>query len=178
MAIDDLDKLMFRLQLSGRGLFINESDFPDQLTKKNEEDAGLDIKAVLIGEDVETVIYGPTGETYLTDVREIVIPAKGRACINAMVRTKITEGHYGKLASRSGLSKRFGLEVGAGTVDAGYRGLISVVLHNHGFYDYVVLNGDKIAQLITIKIDSNPYIEVSDLDVTERGSGGFGSSGR
>jgi dUTP pyrophosphatase len=174
---DDLDKLLLSLKMNYSGQFINKSGFPDQLSKKNEKDAGLDVKAVLRGEDIETIIYGPTGAIYVKDVDSIVIPAKGRACINAMIITKVPDGAYGQLASRSGLSRDYGIEVGAGVIDLSYRGLISVVLFNHGFNDYVVKHGHKIAQLITIKIDMNPYIEVDQLSETDRGSNGFGSSG-
>jgi deoxyuridine 5'-triphosphate nucleotidohydrolase len=176
--MDDIDRILMNLITADNGLYINGSGFPDQLSKKNKFDAGLDVKAVLQGIGIETVIYGPTGETYAVDVEDIIIPAKGRACINACIITQIPEDCYGQLASRSGLSKNYGLEVGAGVIDSSYRGLISVVLFNHGFQDYTVKHGQKIAQLITIKINNNPYIQVSELGDSTRGSNGFGSSGR
>ena len=179
MNIEQLDKVMI---LTSAGEFVNHSGFTDQLTKKNEKDAGLDVKAVLNGKDiderVETIIYGSAGEVYVYDVDEVIIPPKGRIFVQVMINIAVPDGCYGRLASRSGLSRNFGIEIGAGTIDIPYRGLVGVVLHNHGFYPYLVKHGDKICQLITTKIDLRPYVEVKSLDETTRGVKGFGSSGR
>jgi dUTP pyrophosphatase len=85
---------------------------------------------------------------------------------------------YGRLAPRSGLALRYGLDVGAGVVDASYRGPVSIVIFNHLDEDYEVKIGDRIAQLI-LEVIITPDIElVDDLDNTDRGSKGFGSSGK
>ena len=86
-------------------------------------------------------------------------------------------GLYARIAPRLGLALKRFIDVGAGVVDADYRGEVGVVLFNHGDQDFQVKMGDRIAQLILEKIDTPPVKEVHDLDDTVRGSGGFGSTG-
>jgi hypothetical protein len=75
------------------------------------------------------------------------------------------------------LTVKKGIQVGAGVVDADYRGPVSVVLFNLGDDDLIVQPGDRIAQLILEQIVMAPVEEVDELDVTVRGDGGFGSTG-
>ena len=90
---------------------------------------------------------------------------------------KLECGFYGRVASRSGLSFNHGIEVGAGVLDADYRGEVKINLHNHSDDEYTVNAGDRVAQLI-IENANSPGIEVvADLDQTERGENGFGSTG-
>lgn len=84
---------------------------------------------------------------------------------------------YVRVAPRSGLAVRQGLDVLAGVIDSGYRGKVKVILQNNGEDDYEVKKGDKIAQLIMEKIYTSPVEVVEDLDDTDRGEGGFGSTG-
>ena len=81
------------------------------------------------------------------------------------------------LAPRSGLAWKNHLDVGAGVVDADYRGNVGVVLFNHGDTDFEVAPGDRIAQLILEKVDMAVVEEVAELPDTARGAGGFGSTG-
>ena len=69
------------------------------------------------------------------------------------------------------------IDVGAGVVDYDYRGNVGVVLFNHSEEDFVVSKGDRIAQLILERISMAPAKEVQELDETDRGAGGFGSTG-
>jgi deoxyuridine 5'-triphosphate nucleotidohydrolase len=80
-------------------------------------------------------------------------------------------------APRSGLAAKFGIDVGAGVIDADYRGNIGVVLFNFSDSDFTIKKGDRIAQLICEKIEMADLIEEEKLDETVRGSNGFGSSG-
>ena len=75
------------------------------------------------------------------------------------------------------LPSRSSLTLGAGVVDADYRGEVGVILFNHGDQDFEVKMGYRIAQLILEKIDTPPVEDVQGLDDTIRGSGGFGSNG-
>ena len=84
---------------------------------------------------------------------------------------------YGRIAPRSGLAWKKHIDVGAGVIDADYRGNVGVVLFNHGEEDLQVKRGDRIAQLILEKISYADIVEVDDLDATARGDGGFGSTG-
>lgn len=81
------------------------------------------------------------------------------------------------VAPRSGLAWKHSIDVGAGVVDADYRGPVGVILFNHSDVDFEVKVGDRIAQLIVEKIVTPQVVEVDDLDATVRGAGGFGSTG-
>jgi dUTP pyrophosphatase len=75
------------------------------------------------------------------------------------------------------LAFKYGIQVGAGVVDSDYTGEIKVILFNHGAYDFTIKTGDRIAQLIFERIFTNELQEVEELVETERGAGGFGSTG-
>lgn len=107
----------------------------------------------------------------------LTIPPRGSAIIGTGMRISVPEGCVGLLWSRSGLSVKYKVEVGAGCIDAGYTGEIKVHLYNHGDDGFIVLKGDRIAQLITMPINLSEYEVVDALDATDRGDGGFGSTG-
>lgn len=90
----------------------------------------------------------------------------------------IPEGCYGRVAPRSGLAIKFAIDVGAGVVDADYRGNLSILLFNFAPQEFNLKKGDRVAQLICEKILRPELEEVEKLDETERGDKGFGSSGR
>lgn len=97
--------------------------------------------------------------------------------INTGVHVGIPEGHVGMLKSKSGLMVRYGLQ-NEGVIDAGYTGAIVVKLYNWGERDIMIEKGDKISQLVILPIIT-PEVELVDvLSETERGSNGFGSTGR
>ena len=91
----------------------------------------------------------------------------------------IPEGTYARIAPRSGLAVKKGINTGAGVVDYDYRGEVGVVLFNHGTEDFEVAAGDRVAQLILERIATPQVVEVAEggLDETERGAGGYGSTG-
>jgi dUTP pyrophosphatase len=84
-----------------------------------------------------------------------------------------------QIRSRSGLALKHGVVVlnSPGTIDADYRGEIGVVLINHGDHPFVVLNGDRIAQMVISYAPMAQFTEVNKLTDTERGDGGFGRTG-
>lgn len=90
----------------------------------------------------------------------------------------IPNGYFGLIAGRSGLAFKNSITTFMGIVDSDYRGTIGVLLFNHGAEDYHVKAGDRIAQLILIPYYLGPAIEVKELTDTERGSKGFGSTGK
>ena len=90
---------------------------------------------------------------------------------------EIPIGYYGRVAPRSGLAFKNGIDTLAGVIDAGYRGEIAVIIINHGKEDFKIEKGNRIAQMIFEKIDQAEFEEVEELNITERGDGGFGSSG-
>jgi deoxyuridine 5'-triphosphate nucleotidohydrolase len=86
-------------------------------------------------------------------------------------------GTYGRVAPRSGLALKHGIDVGAGVIDEDYRGNVGVILFNHSDVDFIVAAGDRVAQLILEKIETPDVEVVDDLSETVRGGGGFGSTG-
>jgi dUTP pyrophosphatase len=106
-----------------------------------------------------------------------IIKRTGSYLVSTGIAVKIPIGYYGRVASRSGLAVKNGLEVGAGVIDSDYRGEVKVLLRNLGSQPFEFKSGDRIAQLIIEKIETPDVEEVIDLDVTDRGAGGFGSTG-
>jgi len=125
-------------------------------TRNNPTDAGLDLYS---------------SETSLIRGRE------WRA-ISAGISISIPDGYYARIAPRSGLAYKHGLDVFAGVVDSGYRGEIKVILYNAGEKDYLVNEGDKVAQLIIEKCYLWDIIIVNELGQSNRGDRGLGSSGK
>lgn len=126
------------------------------LTRNKRLDAGQDVKAS----------------------KAVTIPARGDTLVFTNLIINVPEGYVGLLWSRSGLSVKHKIEVGAGCIDSGYSGEVLVHLYNHSDVPYEVNVGDRIAQLLTIPINLNEYVEVDEFSSnTERGEGGFGSTG-
>ncbi|KAL3640840.1 hypothetical protein CASFOL_015808 [Castilleja foliolosa] len=113
----------------------------------------------------------------LSSATETKVPARGKALIPTDLSIAIPQGTYARIAPRSGLAWKHSIDVGAGVIDADYRGPIGVILFNHSDVDFEVKYGDRIAQLIIETILTPVVTEVNDLDSTVRGSGGFGSTG-
>lgn len=99
------------------------------------------------------------------------------AVIDTGVHVEIPKGYVGFLKSKSGLNVKHDI-IGEGTIDAGYTGSIRVKLYNLGYMDYVFAKGDKIIQLVILPIYTPKLEVVNRLEKTERGEGGFGSTGR
>ncbi|XP_062998342.1 deoxyuridine 5'-triphosphate nucleotidohydrolase, mitochondrial isoform X1 [Elgaria multicarinata webbii] len=106
------------------------------------------------------------------------IPASGKAIVKTDIQIALPAGCYGRVAPRSGLAAKHFIDVGAGVIDEDYRGNVGVVLFNFGKEPFEVKRGDRIAQLICERIYYPELEEVQVLDETERGSGGFGSTGQ
>jgi dUTP pyrophosphatase len=101
-----------------------------------------------------------------------------RKMVATGVQLEIPEGYYGRIAPRSGLALKQGIDVLAGVIDSSYRGEIKVIIFNTDNQKVFKVNvGDRIAQLIIEKHYNFDFVEVEDLETTDRGEGGFGSSG-
>ena len=106
-----------------------------------------------------------------------VIPARGSAVFDTGVHVEIPEGCAGFIKSKSGLNVRHDIQT-EGVIDAGYTGPIVVKVYNHGDRDFLLRAGDKLTQLVIVPV-ALPELELCDsLTETERGAGGFGSTGR
>jgi dUTP pyrophosphatase len=127
--------------------------------KKTASAAGFDLAAAV----AEPVVIGPGKRALIPTGFAIALP----------------EGHEGQVRPRSGLATEHGVTVlnAPGTIDADYRGEVKVPLINHGERDFVVTRGMRIAQLVVAAVAPAVLVEVPELGETERGQGGFGSTG-
>ena len=115
----------------------------------------------------------------LYSAEELVVPAGDKGLVKTDISIMCPFGTYGRVAPRSGLAWKKHIDVGAGVIDADYRGNVGVVLFNHSKHeDFHVQIGDRIAQLVLESIVMSPVIEVENLDETCRNDGGFGSTGQ
>lgn len=108
-----------------------------------------------------------------------ILPSLGRALVPTGLAMAVPSGHEGQVRPRSGLAVRHGLTVlnSPGTVDADYRGEVKVLLINLGAENMRVNHGDRIAQLVVAPLVQASVAQVDVLDNTDRGTGGFGSTG-
>ena len=126
--------------------------------RAHSTDAGLDIKA--------------------PNTKDVfIIKARGSATIKTGVHIQLPKGTAGLLVSKSGLNVKFDI-TSTGLIDEGYTGEIDVKLYNHGDEDFYVYPGYKISQLVIIPVLYEPVELVDELDESERGANGFGSTGR
>ena len=125
--------------------------------QKRDGDAGFDLYSL------ETGVMKP-GERRLFDTG---------------LRMQLPKGYYGQIFPRSSMACK-GVDTSAGVIDSSYRGKVKILLVNNGSQPYTVETGAKVAQLVIIKIwNSNPHevTDVESLESSERGDGGFGSTG-
>jgi dUTP pyrophosphatase len=124
--------------------------------RQNKDDAGYDIYSI----------------------EDITIPPGEMKLVRTGISFTVPEGTYGQLAPRSGLSTK-GVFVNAGVIDRGYTGEVSVCLFNFHPKNTITLESkSRIAQLILKKIDTPEIVSVDSLQTSDRGSGGFGSTGK
>lgn len=108
---------------------------------------------------------------------DTVVPARGKALVKTDIQIEVPFGTYGRVAPRSGLAWKNFIDVGAGVIDQDYRGNVGVILFNHSETDFDVKKGDRIAQLICESIVYPKVVQADSLTETQRGEGGFGSTG-
>ena len=128
-------------------------------TRANATDAGLDLYA----------LDHPDFGTYISP--------GNIAVLRTGIAISIPDGCVGRILPRSGLAVKHGIHVMAGVVDSSYRGEVRVVLSNLSRSPFTAYHGDRIAQLVIQKVELWNPIVVDELDETERGENGFGSSG-
>ena len=107
---------------------------------------------------------------------DAVIPARGSAIFDTGVHVEIPEGYAGFIKSKSGLNMKHDIN-SEGVIDTGYTGAIIVKLYNHGDTDFAIRRGDKLTQLVLLPIGLPELEQCDSLGETERGAGGFGSTG-
>lgn len=108
---------------------------------------------------------------------DTVVPAMGSRVIDTGVHIQLPHGYVGMLKSKSGLNVKYSI-TSEGVIDEGYTGKIMVKLYNHSNYPYTVMRGDKITQLVIVPCEYLQFDLVDDLEDSERGDDGFGSTGK
>jgi dUTP pyrophosphatase len=141
----------------------------------------VEVKFKLLNDKAYVPIYTTPGSAGadLKSVEEVIIPTGQVRLVRLGFAVAIPEGYEIQVRSRSGLALKNGVMVlnSPGTVDSDYRGEMGVILANFGPRDFVVLPGDRIAQMVLNKVEKADFGVVEELDKTERGENGFGSSG-
>ena len=109
----------------------------------------------------------------------LVIESGKTALIPTGLFFEIPEGYEIQVRPRSGLAAKYGITVlnTPGTIDSDYRGELKIILINHGKESFTINNGDRIAQIVVSPVIQAQFIQVQDINQTERGSGGFGHTG-
>lgn len=110
---------------------------------------------------------------------DILLKPFERCLVKTGIFLEIPEGYEAQVRPRSGLAIKKGISLvnSPGTIDADYRGEIGVILINMSQDDFTITQGDRIAQLVFAKCEQANWIEAEQLNETERGAGGFGSTG-
>lgn len=129
------------------------------------------------GAKMPTRAYGVSAGLDLYARETQIVSARESAIFNTGVHIELPPNTAGFLKSKSGLNVKHGI-TSEGVIDFGYTGSIVVKLYNHSGYDYTVNEGDKISQLVILPIRTPELELVDSLEDTERGKGGFGSTGR
>ncbi|MBW3659640.1 MAG: dUTP diphosphatase [Actinobacteria bacterium] len=141
----------------------------------------LDLPVVRLDPEAVLPSYAHAGDAGLdlSANEDVTLPPGGRAAVATGLAVSVPDGWVGLVHPRSGLALRQGLTVAnaPGTIDAGYRGEVKVILVNLGDEDVAIVRGDRIAQLVLQEVGRARVVEVDTLDDTARGAGGFGSTG-
>ena len=131
--------------------------------------------------DSELPAYARPGDAGmdLRSVEDAVVPRGGRALVKTGLAMQLPFGYEAQVRPRSGLALKHGVTVlnTPGTIDSGYRGEVGVILANFGDADFPVAKGDRIAQLVIAPVTQAEVEETEVIDATDRGTGGFGSTG-
>jgi dUTP pyrophosphatase len=109
----------------------------------------------------------------------LTLPPMGRAICPTGIRVAVPNGYEMQVRPRSGLASKHGITLPntPGTIDSDYRGPLGVSLINLGLEPYTIRHGDRVAQVVVAPVMQVGFVEVDGLDETERGTGGFGSTG-
>ena len=140
----------------------------------------LEIKCKKIESDAILPKYAHQGDAGmdLFAYRDVILGAKQASLVGTGIKFEIPYGYEGQIRPRSGLSRKHSITVlnSPGTIDAGYRGEIGVILMNHGNSSYHITAGDAIAQIVFAPILSVSLVETTDFSDSDRGEDGFGST--
>lgn len=140
------------------------------------------LKIKKLSEDAIIPFYAHPGDAGLDlfSVEEVTIEPGKRKLVATGISIELPKNTEAQVRPRSGLALKYGVTVlnSPGTIDEGYRGEIKVILINHGEEAFKINRGDKIAQMVIMPVLTVEIKEVEILNDSERGEGGFGSTGR
>ena len=145
------------------------------------DEVAVRIRRLPHGEGLPLPAYATPGAAGMDVVaaEEVTLAPGGRHPVATGFSVAIPEGFEIQVRPRSGLALKHGITVPntPGTIDSDYRGELKVILINHGGEPFPIHRGDRIAQLVLAPVTLAAWVEVAELDETERGAGGFGSTG-
>ncbi len=139
----------------------------------------MELKIERVDKDLELPTYAHPWDAAidLRAAKELIIPPKEKAIVPSGIKVAIPPEHVGLIWDRSGMAAKHSMHVLAGVIDSGYRGEIGIVLINLGKEPFEVTKGMRVAQMLIQPVLNIDVKEVDSLDSTERGEGGFGSTG-
>ncbi|WP_394729863.1 dUTP diphosphatase [Altererythrobacter sp. GH1-8] len=139
------------------------------------------VKRLPHGQGLDLPQYATSGAAGMDIVsaETVTIASGSRHAVATGLAVAIPEGYEIQVRPRSGLALKHGITVPntPGTIDSDYRGELKVILINHGDAPFPIARGDRVAQLVLAPVTQAAWDEVEDLDATDRGAGGFGSTG-
>lgn len=141
----------------------------------------VEVKRLAHGEGLPLPAYATAGAAGMDVVsaEDVAIAPGARHAVATGLAVAIPHGYEIQVRPRSGLAFKHGITVPntPGTIDSDYRGELKVLLINHGAEEFAIARGDRVAQLVLAPVVQAAWSEVDELDATERGEGGFGSTG-
>lgn len=145
------------------------------------QSVNVEVKRLAHGEGLKLPDYATSGAAGMDIVaaEDVSIAPGARHAVATGLAVAIPHGYEIQVRPRSGLALKHGITVPntPGTIDSDYRGELKVILINHGTESFAIARGDRVAQLVLAPVVQAAWDEVEELDATERGAGGFGSTG-
>jgi len=145
------------------------------------ERIGVQVKRLPHGQDLALPAYATEGAAGMDVLaaEDVTLAPGQRHAVATGLALAIPQGYEIQVRPRSGLALKHGITVPntPGTIDSDYRGELKVILINHGAEQFAIARGDRVAQLVLAPVTQAAWEEVEALDATERGAGGFGSTG-
>ena len=141
----------------------------------------VELKRLQHGQGLDLPHYATAGAAGMDVVsaEDVTIAPGARHAVATGLSMAIPQGYEIQVRPRSGLAFKHGITVPntPGTIDSDYRGELKILLINHGGEEFAIARGDRVAQLVLAPVTQAQWVEVQELDATDRGDGGFGSTG-
>ena len=141
----------------------------------------VEVKRLAHGADLPLPAYATDGAAGMDVLaaEDVTLAPGARHAVATGLALAIPPGFEIQVRPRSGLALKHGIAVAntPGTIDSDYRGELKVILINHGAHKFEIRRGDRVAQLVLAPVIQASWLEVAELDETDRGEGGFGSTG-